>query len=90
MQQLFREDFVNFEGEYYKTHNATIYDKPAEPVPVYIAGSGPAASRLAGRIGEGYISTCGKAAELYTEQLLPAVAEGLEKAGRADDDISSA
>ncbi len=88
MQQLFREDFVSFEGEYYHTHNATIYDKPDEPVPVYIAGSGPAASRLAGRIAEGYISTSGKASELYTEKLLPAVAEGLAKAGRADDAIS--
>jgi coenzyme F420-dependent glucose-6-phosphate dehydrogenase len=88
MQQLFREDFVSFEGEYYRTHNATIYDKPDEPVPVYVAGSGPAASRLAGRIAEGYISTSGKATELYTEKLLPAVAEGLAKAGRADDAIS--
>jgi coenzyme F420-dependent glucose-6-phosphate dehydrogenase len=88
MQQLFREDFVSFEGEFYQTHNATIYDKPAEPVPVFIAGSGPAASRLAGRIAEGYISTSGKATELYTEKLLPAVREGLEKAGRADDAIS--
>jgi coenzyme F420-dependent glucose-6-phosphate dehydrogenase len=88
IQQLFREDFVDFEGQYYRTHNATIYDKPDEPVPVYIAGSGPAASRLAGRIAEGYIATSGKGAELYTEKLLPAVAEGLEKAGRADDAIT--
>lgn len=88
MQQLFREDFVSFEGQYYRTHNATIYDKPAEPVPVYIAGSGPAASRLAGRIGDGYIATSGKATELYTESLLPAVRDGLEKAGRADDAIT--
>jgi coenzyme F420-dependent glucose-6-phosphate dehydrogenase len=88
IQQLFREDFVSFEGEFYQTHNATIYDKPADPVPVFIAGSGPAASRLAGRIAEGYISTSGKPTELYTEKLLPAVAEGLEKAGRTDADIS--
>ncbi len=87
MQQLFREDFVTFEGEFYNTHNATIYDKPASPVPVYIAGSGPAASRLAGRIAEGHISTSGKATELYTERLLPAVAEGLEKAGRNETDV---
>jgi coenzyme F420-dependent glucose-6-phosphate dehydrogenase len=87
MQQLFREDFVTFEGEFYNTHNATIYDKPASPVPVYIAGSGPAASRLAGRIAEGYISTSGKATELYTERLLPAVAEGLAKAGRNETDV---
>jgi len=87
IQQLLREDFVTFEGEYYRTHNATLYDRPERPVPVYVAGSGPAASRLAGRIAEGYISTSGKSAELYTEKLLPAVSEGLEKAGRADDDI---
>jgi coenzyme F420-dependent glucose-6-phosphate dehydrogenase len=87
IQQLFREDFVSFEGEYYKTHNATVYDKPADPVPVYIAGSGPAASRLAGRIAEGYISTSGKPSELYTEKLLPAVAEGLDKAGRAEGEL---
>jgi coenzyme F420-dependent glucose-6-phosphate dehydrogenase len=87
MQQLFREDFVTFEGEFYTTRNATIYDKPASPVPVYIAGSGPAASRLAGRIAEGYISTSGKATELYTERLLPAVAEGLEKAGRDESAV---
>ncbi len=87
IQQLLREDFVTFEGEYYQTHHATLYDRPERPVPVYVAGSGPAASRLAGRIAEGYISTSGKPAELYTEKLLPAVSEGLEKAGRADDDI---
>jgi len=83
MQRLFREEFVTFEGDFYRTHNATIYDRPAEPVPVWIAGSGPAAARLAGRIGAGFIATSGKARELYTEQLLPAVDEGLERSGRA-------
>ena len=88
IQQLFREEMVNFEGQYYTTHNATLYDRPDEPVPVFIGASGPAASRLAGRIAEGYIATSGKATELYTEKLLPAVREGLETAGRADDAIS--
>ena len=82
IQQLFREDFVSFEGEYYRTHNATIYDKPEQPVPIYIAASGPAAARLAGRIADGLIVTSGKGPELYTETLLPALAEGAEKAGR--------
>jgi coenzyme F420-dependent glucose-6-phosphate dehydrogenase len=82
IQQLFREEFVTFEGEYYRTHNATIYDRPADPVPIYIAASGPAAARLAGRIADGLICTSGKGEELYTETLLPAVVEGAEKAGR--------
>jgi coenzyme F420-dependent glucose-6-phosphate dehydrogenase len=82
IQQLFREDFVSFEGEYYRTYHATIYDRPEQPVPIYIAASGPAAARLAGRIADGLICTSGKGPELYTETLLPAVLEGAERAGR--------
>jgi coenzyme F420-dependent glucose-6-phosphate dehydrogenase len=82
IQQLFREEFVTFQGEYYRTHDATIYDRPERPVPIYIAASGPAAARLAGRIGDGLICTSGKGAELYTDTLLPAVVEGAGKAGR--------
>jgi coenzyme F420-dependent glucose-6-phosphate dehydrogenase len=75
-------EIVDFDGTYYRTHEATVYDKPDQPVPIYIAASGPAAARLAGRIGDGFICTSGKGAELYTETLLPALAEGAEKAGR--------
>jgi coenzyme F420-dependent glucose-6-phosphate dehydrogenase len=80
--QLWRSERLTVEGEHYRVHDATIYDKPDEPVPVYIAASGPAAARLAGRIGDGFICTSGKGAELYTETLLPALAEGAAKAGR--------
>jgi len=82
IQQLFREDFVSFEGEFFRTYAATIYDRPEEPVPIYIAASGPAAARLAGRIADGLICTSGKGAELYMDTLIPAVLEGAEKAGR--------
>jgi coenzyme F420-dependent glucose-6-phosphate dehydrogenase len=75
-------EIVDFDGTYYRTHEATVYDKPEQPVPIYIAASGPAAARLAGRIGDGFICTSGKGAELYTETLLPALAEGAQKAGR--------
>lgn len=80
--RLFREEFVSHDGDYYRTHNATVYDRPDEPVPVYIAASGPAAARLAGRVGDGLICTSGKGAELYTDTLLPALAEGAAKAER--------
>lgn len=87
IEELFREEFVSFEGEYFRTRNATVYDRPEEPVPIYIAGAGPAASRLAGRMAAGFITTSGKDPKLYNEQLLPAVAEGIEKAGRSDTDV---
>ena len=87
MRRLACEERVSFEGAYYRTERATIYDRPEIPVPIYVAASGPTAARLAGRLGDGFICTSGKAKELYTESLLPALAEGLEKAGRAPDSI---
>jgi coenzyme F420-dependent glucose-6-phosphate dehydrogenase len=73
---------VTFDGEFYRTVDATIYDKPARPVPVYVAAGGPVVARYAGRAGDGFICTSGKGMELYTDKLLPAVAEGAEAAGR--------
>ncbi len=87
MRRLWTEDRVTFEGEYYRTENATIYDRPDEPVPIYIAAAGPTASRFAGRVGDGFICTSGKAPELYRETLLPNVQAGLEKSGRAMGDL---
>jgi coenzyme F420-dependent glucose-6-phosphate dehydrogenase len=87
IKQLWTEDRVTFEGQFYRTEHATIYDKPERPVPVYIGASGPAATRLAGRIADGFITTSGKGRELYTETLLPAVREGAEKADRKIDDL---
>ncbi len=87
MERLWREDRVTYEGEYFHTINATIYDKPQQPIPLYIAGSGPSAARLAGRTASGFICTSGKAPELYSEKLIPAVKEGADKAKRAMSDI---
>ena len=78
-----REDRFSYQGDHYRTAKATIYDRPEVPVPIYVAASGAVAARLAGRVGDGFICTSGKAPELYREVLLPAVAEGLEKAGRS-------
>ncbi len=83
MRRLWSEERVTHEGQYYRTEKATIYDRPEQPVPVYVAAAGPTAARLAGRVGDGFICTSGKAPELYRETLLPNVAEGMEKAGRA-------
>ena len=84
---LWSEERVTFDGEYYRTDRATIYDRPDKPVPIYLAGSGPAATRYAGRAGDGYITTSGKDPALYTDTLLPAVREGAAAAGRTVADI---
>jgi len=87
IRQLWSEERVTFEGDYYRTDKATIYDRPDQTVPLYLAGSGPAATRFAGRQGDGYITTSGKDPALYTDTLIPAVEEGAEKAGRTVADL---
>jgi coenzyme F420-dependent glucose-6-phosphate dehydrogenase len=82
VRQLWREERVTFEGQYYRTENATIYDRPDTPVPIYVAAAGALVAKYAGRAGDGFICTSGKARELYTETLLPKVREGLADAGR--------
>src|SRR6476620_10787565 len=84
---LWKEDHVTFEGEFYQTSSATIYDRPESGVPIYIAAGGPVVARYAGRAGDGFICTSGKGMDLYTEKLMPAVAEGAAKAGRAVEQI---
>jgi coenzyme F420-dependent glucose-6-phosphate dehydrogenase len=81
IEQLWREERVDFQGEYYETQRATVYDKPDDPVPIFIAASGPLAAKLAGRRGDGFISTSGKDPQLYKD-LMANLAEGAEKAGR--------
>lgn len=87
MRKLFTEERLSFEGEFYRTENATIYDRPEKPVPIYVAGAGPMIAKYAGRVADGFICTSGKAPELYRETLLPNVDAGLADAGRAPDSI---
>src|SRR5712692_3060456 len=82
IRRLWSEELVTFDGQYYHTLKATVYDKPDQPVPIYISAGGPVAAKFAGRAGDGFICTSGKGDELYRDQLLPALEEGAKAAGR--------
>ena len=56
MRELWTGDFVDHHGPHYTVENARIYTLPDEPPPVYISGFGPRASRLAGRVGDGFVT----------------------------------
>jgi coenzyme F420-dependent glucose-6-phosphate dehydrogenase len=87
IETLWRGERISFQGQFYRTANATIYDRPAEPVPIYVAGAGLVMARMAGEKAQGFICTSGKSRDLYTETLLPNLAAGLEKVGRARNSI---
>jgi G6PDH family F420-dependent oxidoreductase len=57
IRELWKGDFVTHHGTHYTVENARIYTRPETPPPVYVSGFGPKAAELAGRIGDGYIST---------------------------------
>jgi coenzyme F420-dependent glucose-6-phosphate dehydrogenase len=81
IRRLWSDERVDFEGDYYKVVRATIYERPPEPVPIWIAAGGPLAAKLAGRAGDGFICTSGKGEQLYHE-LLASVGEGARNAGK--------
>ncbi len=82
IRALWTEPSVTFDGDYFRTVEAKIYDRPDVPVPIYVAAGGPMVARYAGRMADGFICTSGKGRQLYADQLVPAVDEGLERAGR--------
>lgn len=57
MRALWADDVAAFDGEHVHFAGARSYPKPVQPgrrVPMIIGGSGPAAARRAGRLGDGY------------------------------------
>ncbi|MGW4593665.1 glucose-6-phosphate dehydrogenase (coenzyme-F420) [Amycolatopsis thermoflava] len=87
IRRLWTEERVTFDGRYYRTENATVYDRPPQPVPIHVAAGGPVVAKYVGRAADGFICTSGKGMGLYTEKLQPAVDAGAAQAGRDPADV---
>ena len=81
IDRLWSEDWVTFQGDYYSVHEAKIYDKPAQRVPVYVAASGPKTARLAGELSDGLI-TVGGGAGLPLDKIMASFEQGAAAAGK--------
>ena len=46
IRKLWSEERVSFQGDFYQTENATIYDRPEQPVPIYVAAAGAAGRQV--------------------------------------------
>jgi G6PDH family F420-dependent oxidoreductase len=57
MRLLWRGETCSFEGKHYRVEDARIYTLPSGPIEVVVAASGPEAAELAGRVGDGLVST---------------------------------
>jgi len=57
IRQLWQGGDQTYRGRYYTVEHARLYTLPDEPPPIMVAASGPRAAELAGRIGDGLITT---------------------------------
>jgi coenzyme F420-dependent glucose-6-phosphate dehydrogenase len=75
MRLLWRGGEQTHRGRHYTVDHARVYTLPDDPPDVYVAGSAPKAAELAGRIGDGFISTAPDA------ELVKAFGNGKPKVG---------
>ncbi len=57
IRELWKGKVTNHWGDYYTVEDARIYTLPDTPPPIMVAAAGPKAAEMAGRIGDGLIST---------------------------------
>ncbi|ARZ66956.1 LLM class F420-dependent oxidoreductase [Streptomyces sp. HU2014] len=57
MRLLFEGGEVSHHGKHYTVENARLYTVPDEPVPIDVSAFGPAAVEVAGRLGDGLLTT---------------------------------
>ena len=57
IRELWRGELTTHRGAHYTVENARLYTLPAEPPDIVVAAGGPEAAELAGRIGDGLVST---------------------------------
>jgi coenzyme F420-dependent glucose-6-phosphate dehydrogenase len=81
IEGLWGKEFFTYKGRYFSVLDANIYDKPLEPIPIYVAASGPKMAELAGRRAQGLYTTPAKEEKLR-DVILPAVRKGAESSGR--------
>jgi len=57
IRELWTGEVLTHDGDYYTVHTARLYTVPEQPPPIMVAAAGPMAAELAGRIGDGFVST---------------------------------
>lgn len=57
IRMLWEGEDTTFYGDYYTVENARLYTLPEQPIPIMLAAAGEQAAEIAGRLGDGLIST---------------------------------
>lgn len=81
IRALWEGDWVSFHGDYHHIEQAHLFDKPAQPVPIYIAAGGPKTARLAGQHGDGLVTVGGIFGD-WGSKVMASFEEGARLAGK--------
>jgi probable F420-dependent oxidoreductase len=85
---------LDFRGEYYKLSLMSPFFNPGTiqypQVPIYIAGVNTGLARLAGEAADGFLVHPFHSPEYLRQVLLPAIRQGLDKAGRSPEQVKIA
>ena len=84
MKKLWSEEFVTYKGKYYTIEAANLYMKA--DVPIFIAGFGEKMARIAGAMGDGFLTVI-KPVDYIKSTLFPAVDAGARSVGKRIDDV---
>ena len=57
IRDLWTGEWVSYYGDYFVVEKAKIYSRPQNPPPILIAGMGQRSAKIAGQIGDGFVST---------------------------------
>jgi len=80
IKKLFTGEVVRHHGKYFHMESARLYTRPAEPVKIFVATSGPLNAKRTGMLADGMITV--GAADEKIQMLWDKVDEGCREAGR--------
>ena len=86
MRALWTGEKITHAGDHYETHQAKLYTRPREPIPVYVSTLVPNSARFAGKHGDGLITVGGQEPDTYRE-ILREFAAGAVEAGKNPNDM---
>lgn len=82
---LWSKKRITYRGKYYKLSRATLYTKPKVKIPIFIAGTGPKIARLAGEMGDGFITV--PHIKYDVSKVMSALSEGAKAVGKDPNKI---
>jgi coenzyme F420-dependent glucose-6-phosphate dehydrogenase len=85
IKSLWKRDFVNFNGEYFKLREAHLYTSPMKKIPIYFAASGHKAAWAAGRFGDALMTI--DADREHIHRIFASFEVGVKESGRRTEDM---